>query len=179
MNFTPSHPDRLINVYMALSQYPILSGRIRQQMRRELFKRGLVNPNEFENEVRHAALLSQEREGLRNPLSEDPAEVWESRMVRVRDQLTDLKFSHLLSMEVLENIISEVLGERGISEELRAAGFRALRGSNWPGADYVAVGMDRRFHHGTLPAALSARRAATLHIPLIEAVFVPKGQRCI
>jgi hypothetical protein len=114
MSFPPSHPDRLISVYMALSQYPILSGRIRQQMRRELFKRGLVNPQEFESEVRRMALLSQEREGLRNPLTEEPAEVWETRMTRVRDQLTDLRFSQLLTMDVLENIISEVLSERGI-----------------------------------------------------------------
>jgi hypothetical protein len=114
MAFTPSHTDRLTSVYLALSQYPILCGRIRQQMRRELFSRGLVKPQEFENEVRKLALLSQEREGLRNPLTEEPAEVWEARMVRVRDQLTDLKFSQHLTMDLLENLISEVLSERGI-----------------------------------------------------------------
>ncbi len=114
MKFTPYHTDRLISVYMALSQYPILSGRIRQQMRRELFRRGLVKPGDFEDEVRNLALISQEREGLRDPLSEEPAEVWETRMVRVRDQLTDLKFSELLTIDVLEEIIGEVLSERGI-----------------------------------------------------------------
>lgn len=114
MAYPPSHPDRLTSVYLALSQYPILSGRIRQQMRRELFARGLVEPQEFENEVRKTALLSQEREGLRNPVSEEPAEVWEARLMRVRDQLTDLKFSNLLTMDALEKIIGEVLSERGI-----------------------------------------------------------------
>jgi len=112
--FSPTHSDRLVSVYLALSQYPILNGRIRQLMRRELFKRGLVNPTEFENEVRRLALLSQEREGLRDPYGEEPAEVWETRIARMRDQLTDLNFSQMLTMDVLESIISEVLSERGI-----------------------------------------------------------------
>src|SRR5512143_3425793 len=109
MAYPPSHPDRLTDIYLALSQYPILCGRIRQQMRRELFARGLVEPQEFENDVRRTALISQDREGLRNPVSEEPAEVWEARLIRVRDQLTDLKFSRLLTMEELEKIIGEVL----------------------------------------------------------------------
>lgn len=114
MAFTPTHTDRLINVTLALAQYPILNARIRQQMRRELFSRGLIQPADFENEVRRLAILSQEREGLRNPVGEEPAEVWETRMSRIRDHLTDLRFSQHLTLEMLENIISEVLSERGI-----------------------------------------------------------------
>ena len=114
MAFTPTHTDRLMNVYLALGQYPILSGRIRQMMRRELFSRGVIQPADFENEVRRLAILSQEREGLRNPVGEEPAEVWEMRMARIRDQLTDLRFSQHLTLEVLEHTIGEVLGERGI-----------------------------------------------------------------
>ncbi|MEW6648646.1 MAG: PEP/pyruvate-binding domain-containing protein [Chloroflexota bacterium] len=114
MAFTPTHTDRLMNVYLALAQYPILSGRVRQQMRRELFTRGIIAPADFENEVRRLAILSQEREGLRNPVGEEPAEVWEARMSRIRDHLTDLRFSQHLTLEVLETIISEVLSERGI-----------------------------------------------------------------
>ena len=114
MAFTPTHTDRLVNVYLALGQYPILSGRIRQQMRRELFARGLIQPGDFEAEVRRLAILSQEREGLRDPLGEEPTEVWEMRMARIRDQLTDLKFSQHLTLEVLEKLIGEVLSERGI-----------------------------------------------------------------
>ncbi len=114
MAFTPTHTDRLMNVHLALAQYPILSGRIRQQMRRELFTRGIIPPADFENEVRRLAILSQEREGLRNPVGEEPAEVWETRMARIRDHLTDLRFSQHLTLEVLETIISEVLSERGI-----------------------------------------------------------------
>lgn len=114
MAFTSTHTDRLAETYLALGQYPILSGRIRQQMRWELFSRGLIHANDFESEVRRLAILSQEREGVRNPVGEEPPDVWETRVNRIRDQLTDLKFSQHLTRDVLENIISEVLTEQGI-----------------------------------------------------------------
>ncbi|MHB1337614.1 MAG: PEP/pyruvate-binding domain-containing protein [Bellilinea sp.] len=114
MAFPLSHSDKLMNIYLALAQYPILSGRIRQQMRRELFSSGAVRPNDFENEVRKLAVASQEREGLRNPLDEEPAEIWETRISRIRDQLTDLHFSRHYLLEDLEHIINDVLAERGI-----------------------------------------------------------------
>ncbi len=114
MNLPPSHSNEMLNIHLALAQYPVLSGRIRQQMRRELFSSGMVRPNEFENEVRKLAVLSQEREGLRNPFNEEAAEVWEMRVTRLRDHLTDLSFSQHFSLEDLERIISDVLSERGI-----------------------------------------------------------------
>jgi len=49
-----------------------------------------------------------------------------------------------------------VLGERGIRDELRAAGLCPLYGAEWRGAQFVAVGMDRRFTYGKLAAALDA-----------------------
>ncbi len=114
MAFIPTHTDKLVGIYLALAQYPILSGRIRQQMRRELFARELITAADFESEVRRLAILSQEREGVRNPVGEEPAEVWELRVSRIRDQLTDLRFSQQLTLELLEKIITEVLSERGI-----------------------------------------------------------------
>jgi hypothetical protein len=114
MAFTPTHTDRLVNIYLLLGQYPVLSGRIRQQMRRELFARELIRANDFESEVRRLAVLSQDREGVRNPVGEEPPDIWELRISRIRDQLTDLKFSQHLTLDVLERIIGEVLSERGI-----------------------------------------------------------------
>lgn len=115
MDLQPSHSNELLNINLALAQYPVLSSRIRQQMRRELFSSGMVSPSEFENEVRKLAVLSQEREGLRNPLNEEPAEVWEMRMTRIREHLTDLTFSQHFDLADLERIISDVLGERGMN----------------------------------------------------------------
>ncbi len=106
--------DRLMSITLALGQYPILSNRIRSLMRDELFKRGIVEKHEFEEQVRRQAIQSQEREGLRNPVGEEPSETWETRVTRVRDQLTDLTFSQHFSFDLFQKIITDVLNERGI-----------------------------------------------------------------
>jgi hypothetical protein len=106
--------DRLMSITLALGQYPILCGRIRARMRDELFKRGVVDKHEFEAQVRKQAIQSQELEGLHNPMGEEPAEIWEERHARVRDQLTDLTFSQHLSYDLFQNLITEILNERGV-----------------------------------------------------------------
>ena len=115
MTLPPSATDRLLSVYLVLAQYPIISSRIRDLMRRELFNLGFLDPNDFEQEVIRKAIQSQEREGLQRPQIEEPAEVWERRKAKVRDQLTDFHFSHHLSFELIEDLIEEVLNERGIT----------------------------------------------------------------
>lgn len=115
MTLPPSATDRLLSVYLVLSQYPVLSSRIRDLMRRELFRQKFLVQDEFEQEVIRKAIQSQEREGLRRPTIEEPAEVWERRKTLVRDQLTDFYFSHHLSFELIEELIEEVLNERGVN----------------------------------------------------------------
>ncbi|MFW5714632.1 MAG: PEP/pyruvate-binding domain-containing protein, partial [Brevefilum sp.] len=115
MTLPPSATDRLLSIYLVLSQYPVLSTSIRDLMRRELFQQGFLNQEEFEQEVIRKAVQSQEREGLQRPQIEEPAEVWERRKTLVRDQLTDFYFSHHLSFEVMEELIEEVLTERGVT----------------------------------------------------------------
>jgi hypothetical protein len=39
MTLTNSSPDRVLSIYLALTQYPILASRIRERMRSELFYR--------------------------------------------------------------------------------------------------------------------------------------------
>lgn len=116
-----THPvasaDRQFNVYMALSQYPVLSERIRTRMRRELYERGVISPQQFENEARSIAIQSQEREGLRNPFGEEDADIWEYRLSRVRELLTDQIFSRYLSFELFEQLVWEVLSERGVQAQ--------------------------------------------------------------
>ncbi len=115
MTLPPSETDRLLSIYLVLSQYPVLSTRIRDLMRRELFQRGFLDQQEFEQEVIRKAIQSQEREGLQRPTIEEPAEVWERRKSLVQDQLTDFHFSHYLSFELIEELIEEVLNERGVT----------------------------------------------------------------
>ncbi|HZW03958.1 MAG TPA: PEP/pyruvate-binding domain-containing protein, partial [Anaerolineaceae bacterium] len=115
MTFAPTSTDRLLSIYLALGQYPILSSKIRSAMRQELFDRGVIEAPAFEAAVNEMARRSQSREGLRNPFGEEPAEVWDLRLSRVRDQLTDLIFSQRVPFESFEKIVQDVLSERGIN----------------------------------------------------------------
>jgi len=108
--------DRLMSITLALGQYPILAGRMRKRMRQELYNRSIIQKQDFEGQVRKQAILSQEREGLINPVGEEPAEIWEERHRRIRDQLTDLIFSQHLSFDLFQLVITNVLNERGIEQ---------------------------------------------------------------
>ncbi|MBN1303354.1 MAG: PEP/pyruvate-binding domain-containing protein [Anaerolineales bacterium] len=105
--------DRILNIYLTLNQYPILSGRIRARMRRELFKRGIISSEKFETEVRQKAIQSQEREGVHDPDNQETTDVWELRLQRITASLTDFYFAYNLPYEEFEHIIREVLSERG------------------------------------------------------------------
>jgi len=113
-NFSNS-TDRLISISLAIGQYPILSDRIRSLMRMELFKQGIIPRKEFEAEIREKAIQSQGREGVTNPFGEEPAEKWELRLARIRDQYTDLLFSQHLSFDLFQKIVTRVLGEQGVT----------------------------------------------------------------
>ncbi|BBB47029.1 PEP/pyruvate-binding domain-containing protein [Pelolinea submarina] len=106
--------DRLMSITLALGQYPMLSSRIRSKMRHELYKHAIIEKHEFEELVRKQAIRTQELEGLRNPVGEEPTELWEERIIRVRDQMTDLTFSQHLSFDLFQNIITDILNERGV-----------------------------------------------------------------
>jgi hypothetical protein len=82
-------------------------------MRSELFERGVISPQQFETEVRDRAIESQAREGLHNPFEDEPAEVWEVRQDRIRSHLTDFYFAYNLPYELFEEIVRDVLTERG------------------------------------------------------------------
>lgn len=86
-------------------------------MRHELYERGILSPQEFEAEVRAQAIQSQQREGIRNPYREEAAELWEIRLARVREFLTDQTFTRHLSFELFEQLVWEVLSERGIQAQ--------------------------------------------------------------
>jgi hypothetical protein len=109
--------DRTLSIYLALVQYPILSTQIRARMRRELFNRGVITPQAFESDVRDHAIRSQAREALHNPFEEEPANVWELRLMRVRDHLTDFYFAYNLPYSLFEQIVRDALTERGASAQ--------------------------------------------------------------
>ncbi|MBM4429875.1 MAG: hypothetical protein FJ026_05925 [Chloroflexi bacterium] len=96
-------------IYMELAQYPILADEIRARMRHELFSRGIISLDDFEREVTEKAILSQKREGLADPIAQEPGEIWKRRLARVREQLTDSYFAHNLPHDLLEKIVKYVL----------------------------------------------------------------------
>jgi len=112
-----SSSDKALRIYLALAQYPILSTQIRARMRRELFLRGVITPTTFEAEVRDQAIRSQVREALNNPYADEPADVWEMRLMRVRDHQTDFYFANNLPYELFEEIVRAALAERGAQSE--------------------------------------------------------------
>jgi hypothetical protein len=114
---TPS-ADRVLAIYLALNQYPILAGRIRARMRRDLFERGIITTEVFEAEARKKAIESQTREGLSDPYGEESIEIWEMRLARVRDSLTDFYFAYNFPYESFEEIAREIIGERGSAPDM-------------------------------------------------------------
>ena len=112
---TPSF-DNILNIYLTINQYPILGSRIRSRMRHELFTRGIISREDFETEARRKAVESQAREGLQNPFGEESSEIWETRLARIRDSLTDFHFAYNLPYSDFERIIKEILNERGGAE---------------------------------------------------------------
>ncbi|GAB4530040.1 MAG: hypothetical protein Fur0018_17040 [Anaerolineales bacterium] len=119
----PASSDHVLNIYLTLAQYPILSTRVRAQMRRELFERGIITPQRFESEVREQAIRSQAREGLHDPFSQETNEVWELRLMRIRDYLTDFYFAYNLPYELFEELVRDVLHERVSNPEEMLVSF--------------------------------------------------------
>ena len=101
-----------IDIYIKLAQYPILADKLRERMRQELFDRGIVDPEQFEKEVRDLSLSSQRREGLGDPYYEEDSNTWQMRQERIRDYHTDAYFANNLGSARLEILIDEVLNSR-------------------------------------------------------------------
>ena len=109
---------KALQLYLEISQYPILAKRIREQMRTELFSRGVITPKAFDQEVRAKALRSQELEGLNNPFEQEPADVWQTRTEKIRDDLTDFYFAFNLPHDLFRDIVQRLIGQRAPAHEV-------------------------------------------------------------
>jgi hypothetical protein len=114
----PIPSDRILTITLALNQYPILSARIRHLMRKQLFGRGVISRATFDAEARQKAIESQIREGLHDPFTEEPVDVWEERLRRVRDTLTDFYFAYNLPYQEFEQIVRQAVSERGEAPDM-------------------------------------------------------------
>jgi hypothetical protein len=118
MTVEPEGFPKVLTLYLELSQYPILASQIRERMRQELFRRGVITPEAFEAEARQKAIQSQEREGLADPLVEEPPDTWLSRLGIVRDNLTDFYFAYNLPHDLFADLVRDTLAKRLPSDEI-------------------------------------------------------------
>jgi hypothetical protein len=100
---------KVLELFLKLKQYPILSQKIRERMRQELFGRGIISRKDFEKEVRKKAKESQIIEGMRDPFVEESAEIWERRLAIIRNDLTDFYFAHNCPPAFLDQIVHKVV----------------------------------------------------------------------
>jgi len=103
---------KVLELYLEISQYPILAPTIRERMRSELYSRGIISPSDLEREVKHKALLSQKHEGLTDPFAQESADLWQRRLSHFRDTLTDFYFAHNLPHSLFVQILRDVLAKR-------------------------------------------------------------------
>ncbi|MCO5191509.1 MAG: PEP/pyruvate-binding domain-containing protein [Anaerolineae bacterium] len=110
-----------IDIYIKLAQYPILADKIRKRMREEVFSRCIIKQEDFEAEVKQQAIESQDREGLFDPFSEEPATVWRKRKARIRAFHTDYYFAYNLPLSLFDEIVHEVVQSKHTQTELMLA----------------------------------------------------------
>lgn len=110
--------SRVLTLFLELSQYPILAPIIRGRMREELFARGIITRETFEDEVCAKARRSQELEGLTDPINQEPAEVWERRLQQTRDTLTDFYFAYNLPHDLFKEIVQAVVAQRNPTQKV-------------------------------------------------------------
>ena len=118
MSLDPTHFPKVLTLYLSLSQFPLLAPRIRERMRNELFTRGVIDRDDFEEEVREKGVQSQIREGISDPLSEESPDMWMQRKAIVQDNLTDFYFAYNLPHELFEDLVKETLSSRVPVEEI-------------------------------------------------------------
>jgi len=118
MNFDLQRVPKVLQLYLEISQYPILARQVRERMRQEMFSRGVVSPQVFDQEVRDKAIYSQQREGLHNPYEQEPADVWQLRIDQIRDHLTDFYFAYNLPHDLFKEIVQDIVSRRAPAHEV-------------------------------------------------------------
>jgi hypothetical protein len=112
MTIDPGALPKVLHLFLEISQYPVLAPLIRKRMRGELIRRGIISNADLEQEVKHKAMLSQEREGLAGRFTQETDDMWERRIAHFRDNLTDFYFAQNLPHSLFEEIVRDVLARR-------------------------------------------------------------------
>ena len=118
MEFDLQEIPKVLAVYLKLSEYPILARQIREEMREELFERGVITAGQFEEEVRAKAITTQKKEGLSDPFGQESPAEWAERVRIIRDHLTDFYFALNLPHGRFEEIVRSTISPRKPGEEI-------------------------------------------------------------
>ena len=103
---------KIVRLQLRIRQYPILGKEIRSKMMDEIFRRGIITPEQMDNEVRQRSIESQELDGQNKSLTKEPAEIWKIRTSHVRDYLTEFYFAYNLPMYLFDNIVNTLVENR-------------------------------------------------------------------
>ena len=103
---------KIVRLQLRIRQYPILGKEIRNKMLDEIFRRGIITPEQMDNEVRQRSIESQELDGQNKSLTKEPAEIWKIRTSHVRDYLTEFYFAYNLPMYLFDNIVNTLVKNR-------------------------------------------------------------------
>tara|TARA_A100001037_G_C15153375_1_gene641322 strand:+ start:7758 stop:10079 length:2322 start_codon:yes stop_codon:yes gene_type:complete len=100
---------KIVRLQLRIRQYPILGKKIRDKMLKELFNRGIITPNQMDQEVVEKSIESQQLDGQNKSRKKEPDEVWKLRTNHVRDYLTEFYFAYNLPMTAFDTIINELV----------------------------------------------------------------------
>ncbi|MBQ6509710.1 MAG: hypothetical protein IJI07_09590 [Flexilinea sp.] len=103
------NPNVLLTIQSTLSQYPILSEKIENEMYNRLVLDGYISVPSFTEKIRDFALLTQKREGLQNPFAQEAPLVWEKRLERVQSMMVQQEFAQRYPLSVFNAILDSVL----------------------------------------------------------------------
>ncbi|HEY84115.1 MAG TPA: phosphoenolpyruvate synthase [Chloroflexi bacterium] len=131
-------------------------------MREELYRRRVMVPSEFEQEAEEKAIQSQFREGLTDPYSQEEPEVWERRLQKIRDDLTDFYFAYNLPHDLFLQLLRDTLNRQPAHPEPSLSFNPEL--APW------AIILDKAKYYEQLPPA--ERRKYEHHLQQMLAVII-------
>ena len=99
----------LLTIQTTLSQYPILTEKIENEMYNRLLLDGYISVSSFSEKIRDFALLTQKREGLKDPFFQEPSLVWEKRLDRVQSMMVCQEFAQRYPLDVFNAIVDGVV----------------------------------------------------------------------
>jgi len=100
--------ERAFIISRMITRYPVLADRIRKRMRRILRKKIKITESFLQNEAVKKAIFDQKREGLTDPVRQESAERWETRVREHLRQLTDYYFACHFSLSTVIEIVDDI-----------------------------------------------------------------------